>query len=718
MPLTRSQIATLQQVANTVAIALENDRLFRAEQRQREVAERLQETALVVNTLDLQEVLKLIMDQLESIFPYQSGSVQILERDAMRVITARNRSHDAIGRRYPLDAYPYHRRLADGEVIVVPDVLEDNEVGVYCDEDSRIRSNIGVPLWVRDKVIGALTIGYHDARVYSKEEIRVIQVFAQQAAIAIENARLFEEQRFQRELAEALEEAAAVVSSALDFDQVLDYILDQAARVVHGDTFNIILVEGDVGRMIRWRGYDELGIPSTPASRENMPINYPSLLKMLHEGHPTVVPDVKKDPNWIPVPGREKLNSYVAAPIRIAGKTVGFLNVASVHPNQFGPQDAQRLKAFADHAAIALQNARLFQQTLRYTEELERSVRDRTVQLEAKNAWLEAILSSISDGIVVTDSDGHIVNANRVAKMWLYHSLPSKDIVRLRETIRDLARRAQAFPDAVIELTGLDLELRAAPIFEQGAEGPAVVVAVHDVSYLKALDRMKSQFVSNVSHELRTPITSIRLYSSLIQRSPAERWEQYFEALDTEAARLSKLVEDILRISRIEAGQLELERHHIDLNALTETAVLSHRALAESDGLTLVYKSIHIKTMVSVDSDKFIQVLNNLIENAINYTLKGGHIEVCIEQRTEEDRDWALVVVRDTGMGIPVDEIEHLFDRFFRGSGPQEMHIQGSGLGLAIVKEIVELHGGSVTVDSQVDVGSTFTVWIPLIEVV
>ena len=718
MQLTQSHIATLQQVADTVAIALENDRLFRAEQRQREVAERLQETALVVSTLDLQEVLKLIMDQLESIFPYQSGSIQILEHDAMRVIAARNRSHDAIGRRYPLDAYLYHRRLADGEVIVVPDVLEDNEVGVCCDEDSRIRSNIGVPLWVRDKVIGALTIGYREARAYSEEDIRVIRVFAQQAAIAIENARLYEAQRAQRELAEALEEAAAVVSSALDFDQVLDYILDQVARVVHADTFNIILVDGDKGRMIRWRGYDELGIPSSPESRENVPIHYPSLLRMLHDGQPTVVPDVSKDPNWVAVPGREILNSYVAAPIRIAGKTEGFLNVASVHPNQFGSQDAQRLKAFADHAAIALQNARLFQRTLQYTEELERRVRDRTVQLEAKNAWLEAIVSSTSDGIVVTDSDGHIVDANRVAKMWLYHSLPSEDVERLRETVRGLARRAEARPDAVIELSGLDLELRAAPILERGAEGPAVVVAVHDVSYLKALDRMKSQFISNVSHELRTPITSIRLYSSLIQRSPASRRAQYFEALDQEAARLSKLVEDILQISRIEAGQLELERQRIDLNTLSETAVISHRALAESKGLTLVYRSDVTATMISADSDKFIQVLNNLIENAIKYTLEGGHIAVSIERRTRDARGWALVVVRDTGIGIPDAEKACLFDRFFRGAEPEEMRIQGSGLGLAIVKEIVELHGGSVAVDSQVGVGSTFAVWIPLIEAI
>ena len=711
-----SQVRTLQQVADTVAIAVENDRLFKAEQRQREVAERLQETALVVNTLDLQEVLKTIMEQLESIVPYQSGSIKILEQDAMRVIAVRGPAEAYLGHRYELAKHRYDRRIANGEVVVIEDILENNE-GFLADLSVQtLRSNIGVPLWVRHKVIGALTVESDEVKAYTEEDIRVIRVFAQQAAIAIENARLFEAQRVQREMAEALREAAAVMTSLLDFDEVLDQILDQAARVVPGDTFNIILVEGNVGRMIRWRGYDELGIPSTPASRKNMPINYPSLKKMLRDGEPVFVGDVRRDPNWVPTPGREKLRSYVAAPIRVAGKTEGFLNVAGTRPDQFGPLDAGRLKAFADQAAIALQNARLFQQTMEYAEELERRVRERTLQLEAKNAWLEAIVSSTSDGIIVTDSDGIIVDANRVAELYLYHSLPAEEADRLRAAIRDLARRAKERPDAVLEFTGLDLELRAAPILEQGSAGPAVVVAVHDVSYLKALDRMKTQFVSNVSHEFRTPITSIRLYSSLLQRNPSAQRQQYFMALDQEAERLSKLVEDILRISRIEAGQLELVRHEIDLNTLAETAVLSHKALAESRGLTMTYGALHQDVTISADPDKFIQVLNNLIENAINYTPAQGCVDVSVRKQVMDGRNWATVTVKDTGMGIQEEETEHIFERFFRGTEPQELRIQGSGLGLAIVKEIVELHGGMVKVDSKIGVGSAFTVWMPSIE--
>ncbi|MBN2390508.1 MAG: GAF domain-containing protein, partial [Anaerolineae bacterium] len=712
------QLPLLQQIADMAAIAVENDRLFRAEQRQREVAERLRETALVVNTLDLQEVLTLIMDQLESIFPYDSGSIQILEQDAMCVIATRNAPHAPVGLCYTLKEYPYNRRLAAGEVVIIEDVQQQNMGWIPFTEALYMRSNIGVPLWVGDRVIGALTIDNRGVRVYTEEDVRVIQAFAQQAATAIQNARLFEAQRVQRELAEALATAAAVVSSVLDFDQVLDYILDQVVRFVHGDTYNIILIEGERGRMIRWRGYEENQISMPSQGRDNIPImNYPSLVKMIEDGQPTFVGDTQTDPRWRLSRGQEKLRAYVAAPIRIAGKTEGFINVAGLTPHQFGPQEAQRLKAFADHASIALQNARMFQETLRHTEVLERRVRERTAELEAQNTWLEAVLGSTSDGMIITDSDGQIADTNRVARMWLYHSLPASDVERLREAVRDLARRAHLRPDAVLELTGLDLELSASPIFgAEGAEGPAILVVVHDVSYLKALDRVKSQFVSNISHELRTPLTSIRLYSSLIQRSASENADRYFEPLDREVDRLSKLVEDILQISRIEAGQLELDRRVVDLNPLTEMAVMSHHILAEARGLTVTYQTANGKTMVSVDYDRFMQVVNNLIENAINYTPSGGQISVATECREKDGRMWATVTVRDTGMGVPAHEIQHLFERFFRGSEPQEMRIQGSGLGLAIVKEIVELHGGSVTVDSQAGAGSTFTVWIPVME--
>ena len=189
---------------------------------------------------------------------------------------------------------------------------------------------------------------------------------------------------------------------------------------------------------------------------------------------------------------------------------------------------------------------------------------------------------------------------------------------------------------------------------------PSNDVDIHDVSAYKALDRMKTRFVTNVSHELRTPVTTI------------------------------------------------------NLNEMAEAVVVSHQVPAQEQGLTLGHRLAEPGALALVDPEQMMQVLNNLVENAIRYTSAGGTVVVSTRQQEAEERTWATVTVADTGMGIPVEELPHIFDRFFRGDEPQAMQLTGTGLGLAIVQEIVELHGGHVTVESEEGVGSTFSVWLPL----
>ena len=256
--------------------------------------------------------------------------------------------------------------------------------------------------------------------------------------------------------------------------------------------------------------------------------------------------------------------------------------------------------------------------------------------------------------------------------------------------------------------------MSAAPISEQDATGPAVVMVGHDVTHLKTLERMKSRFISNASHELRTPIASIQLYASLLRNAAPQRREQYFEALDQEVAQISRLVEDILEISRVDAARLDFDPQPVDFDHLTATAVASYQLLAESEGVMLRYQAQAPGVRALIDIEKFSHVLGNLIVNAINYTPAGGHIDVSTTEETSDERAWAVLIVADTGTGIPDSELEHIFERFYRGEEPRRQQIPGSGLGLAIVKEIVELHGGQVTVESQEDVGSTFIVHVPL----
>ncbi len=367
--------------------------------------------------------------------------------------------------------------------------------------------------------------------------------------------------------------------------------------------------------------------------------------------------------------------------------------------------------------AIAIAMARFgdMMKLRHYADQLEQRVRERTAQVHAQYARLDAILRSTSDGIVVTDDRGEIIQGNPVAQTWLTQTLSPEDAGRLLETVRDLAQRAEQRPKTVLELTGLDLEVKAAPVADAGE--PAVVIDVHDVSHLKALERMKSRFITNISHELRTPVATIKLYTELMRRKP-EKQEQYLDVLAHQVNWLARLVNDIIQISYIDAGRLEMKPRPTPLNELTEAVIANHQTLARERDVTLEYcpgTGPFRKSLVSlVDPDRLTQVLANLVVNSIQYTPQGGRVVVSTGTEEAQGRMWATVTVADTGMGIPEKELPHVFERFFRGEKPREMQISGIGLGLTIVKEIVELHGGRVTVESKVDVGATFTVWLPL----
>jgi signal transduction histidine kinase len=376
----------------------------------------------------------------------------------------------------------------------------------------------------------------------------------------------------------------------------------------------------------------------------------------------------------------------------------------------------------------AIERERAEEALRHHAEHLEERVRERTAQIQAQYAQLEAILRSVTDGIIVINGEGEILQLNPVAQRWFTQTLSPDDATRLWETMRELARRAEERPETVLELTGLDLELSAAPVVGEGVNEPGAVVAVHDVSHLKALDRMKSRFITNVSHELRTPITTIKLYTALMWRQP-EKWQEYLRVLEQEADHQVRLIKGILQISRIDSGRLEVRPQPTPLNELAETAMANYKALAQEQGLTLEHQLMEPRTwndstefvapnpaespVALVDPQRMMQTLDNLIGNAIQYTPAGGRVMVSTGLEGADGRVWATVTVADTGIGIPEEELPHIFDRFFRGEEPQKMQVSGTGLGLTFVKEIVELHGGRVLVESRVGEGSTVTVWLP-----
>ncbi len=264
----------------------------------------------------------------------------------------------------------------------------------------------------------------------------------------------------------------------------------------------------------------------------------------------------------------------------------------------------------------------------------------------------------------------------------------------------------------IIELGSVTVQAKAARVVE-GDDVLGSVVVLRDISRLQELDRMKDQFVSNVSHELRTPLANLKLYLSLLEQGRPERRANYYEVMEREIQRLTRLINDLLQLSRLASEQRAERprvREPVNLEALIDTVIQDNTAWAESEHKELVadYPARPLPETLG-DPDQIVRALTNLVSNAISYTSEGGCItvrsQVCPAGQTKPE--WVIIEVIDTGIGIPADELTSIFDRFYRGSNVSPT-IPGTGLGLAIIRDIVRLHGGTVEVESEEGRGSTF----------
>jgi PAS domain S-box-containing protein len=228
---------------------------------------------------------------------------------------------------------------------------------------------------------------------------------------------------------------------------------------------------------------------------------------------------------------------------------------------------------------------------------------------------------------------------------------------------------------------------------------------------LTELDRLKSKFIADVSHELRTPLTVLNTRVYLLERSRPEQWDGYLTSLRDQIERLTRFVNTILDLSRLELGGGKIEFSPVDLNEVVEQVSDALAPRAESSGLRLNVECSHGLPRVRGEFNQLAQVATNLIANAINYT-PNGRIDVHTLLRDEQ----IGLKVQDTGMGISATDLSHLFERFYRGEKAGQTNLPGSGLGLSIVKEIVDLHGGKIDIESTVGKGTTFTVWLPVWE--
>ncbi len=717
-------------LAAQIAIAIHNARLFTAERAQRALAEALHNIAQALSsTLEIDEVLERILQNVGKVIPHDAASVMLLDPKAQVARVVSQRGYE----RYGLIDWISNNTFALSEFADLQQAVETRSPQIVADtylslrwrrlaETAWIRSHVTVPIQQEGQVIGFLMLESTTPNFFQPEQKAVLCAFANQTALALQNARLFSAEREQRTLAEALRDSARVINSTLEIDEVLERILQNLRKVVSYDVANVLLIEGDEVRVAK-----RAPTPESPEERlwwgqfRFLLSETPNLQRVVQSGQAFAVSDVRAYALWVELPYLQHICSHAIAPIRYSGHTIGFLTVDSRVPGFYTEAHAERLQAFADQAAVAIRNAQLFATVQRHASELEQRIQERTRELEARRAQLQVILDSITEGVIYDENLTVKYINSALTRLTGYSQDELHDYLapllahppqQINAMIQDICRTVKThhiWQDKVRvrrkDGTEFDAELTVTKV--RNAEGEAVgaVSVLRDISREKALQEQKDRFLAYASHELRTPLTNIKTRLYLLRHQP-ERAAHHLAVLEAVVGGMVELVESLLDITRFERGVIALHPQPIALQELVRQVVEVQQAEAEAKGITLSSQMPTTPLLVEVDPPRMRQVITNLVMNAIRYTPSGGHVRLQVAPAPGTP-EWVELRIQDTGRGIAAHHLPHIFEPFFRG----EENVQhGTGLGLTITKEIVRLHGGELRVESALGEGSTFVV--------
>jgi PAS domain S-box-containing protein len=399
--------------------------------------------------------------------------------------------------------------------------------------------------------------------------------------------------------------------------------------------------------------------------------------------------------DWTPI-------ATLTLPIVTRLGPMGVAHLASSKTEDFAGDALRVFSLVVSQIATAVENARLFR------------------EVEKERARLSTFLSSTTDLIIVVDRTSRVVLANPAAREVLgpdqeWENQLLADIVQ-NETLLELFSKAEQLEATFGEVPlpdGRTLHASISPISSGDEQIGGWVAALQDVSYLKELDEMKTEFINAVSHDLRSPLSGILIATHLVSQTGEVNTQQqdFLDTIEQRVAAMTDQIDDLLDSARIEAGiDMELEPCAV--------APLISQVVSQLEELVLD-KQLELETSISTNLPPVVgnarrlrQVLSNLISNAIKYTPDGGGISI----KANYGHDEIVVSVQDTGIGIPLTDQPHIFDKFYRVDRPEQAHIKGTGLGLAITRSIVEKLDGRIWVQSEVNAGSTFSFALPTIQ--
>ncbi len=710
----------LTAAAQQASIAIGRARLLAAErQRANEHKALLDTLGDLSGELELEKLLQAVLRRAVALLGVTGGELAIYDeaQQELTIVASHNIGGDSTGTRMRLGEGAMGRVAVTLEPLIIPNYQEWVERSDQYAETTA-RGVMVVPLLIGHRLVGTLASVHTEAnRTFGPEDLRLLNLFAPQAAIAIENARLYTEERQRADEQKALLDTTADLSGELELSKLLQRVLRRAVALL-GVTGGELAIYDELHKELTIVASHNIGGDSTGT---RMKLGEGAMGRVAVTHQPLIIPNYQE---WI-----ERSDQYaettargvMVVPLLIGHRLVGTL--ASVHTEAnrtFGPEDLRLLNLFGPQAAIAIENARL------YTE------------AQRQGQYFRTVVENSPVAIVTLDLHGRIVALNPAFER-LFGYAPSEavgrdldSLINVESTLEEARRYTEdAATGRAAHGIGkrrrrdgsfLDVELAGVPVDVAG-ERVGIVALYHDVTELleareqaEGANRAKSQFLANMSHELRTPLNAIIGYSEMLQEEAGETGREDFvpdlQKIHASGRHLLALINDILDLSKIEAGRTELYVEQFDLQQLIEEVADTVNPLVARNENRL---ELDLQPMGTINSDltKIRQILLNLLSNASKFTDR-GRIRLSARRTAEPDGpEWIEIDIEDSGIGMTQEQMGRLFEAFSQAEASTTRRFGGTGLGLALSRRFCRMMGGDITVTSKPGVGSTFTVRVP-----
>ena len=711
----------VQALANYIAVIIENARLQKAQQRYTREQMLIHESIVTLGTRqDMDAVLKHLSRKLvETVdagacvicrIDEKSSSITALAEYVVRLPGNPKHTWRTLNKPLHISKDPVGRQLLRSARPIINRANSNNKPSIWQTAVPSARPNarwntlLALPFETNTQITGLIEIyDKSPSRVFSSEDIKICRILATQTAIAMEQSRLLDETLSRLSEVSMLYTMAEKIASSLDLEDVLNTIVTSLREVIGCRACCIFLVDESEenleikaadGLKPHWRKMAKLKLGEGAAG------------VAAAEGRTVYLPDTHKDPNFIFFD--KDVHSLLVVPLVAQGKVIGTINVDDSLPNAFDQTQERLLAIAAAQAGITIENARLF------------------TKISAEQQQMQAIIQHMADGLLLINSKGVIITCNATLAMMLgmhpgqivgqnihMQNLPP-NLASITADITNRARTGVLAKEVAIEAPRQRaLQVFSTTVVDSQKQPVGEVRLVHDVTRERELEQLKDDFFSTISHELRTPLFSIQGFAQLMleeEELDPETQKEFLGTIQRQAIQLSEMVNNLLDISKLDAGKLVLEKKPVIVADLINQTILKLQGFAHQQQVRLSSNLSPFIPEIMGDNLRLEQVLTNLIGNAIKFS--AADQQVLISAALDENS--VLVQVTDNGIGIPAEDLDQIFSRYYQAQNKSERSAMGTGLGLHISKKIIEGHQGRIWAESVAGQGSTFCFTLPV----